>query len=145
MAYHYNTHNENHDLARNLAHRLSRETRHGGPPTQYIVNEGKMIVDQRTLRHSNAIIYNAPGSTLRFAPSKPVPARKSKHDSYYTSGSYGPTTTTAPPLHMCRGCGQRETYYGGFCHDCTSLWYSQRDRDNRYLTRASDRNLVGWR
>ncbi|KAI0382535.1 hypothetical protein F5Y04DRAFT_252873 [Hypomontagnella monticulosa] len=145
MAYHYNTRNENHDLARNLAHRIQRDSRYGGHPTQYIVNEGRMVVDQRTLRHHNAVIYNAPGSTLRFAQSS-TPARKSKYDSYHTSGSYWPTTTTtAPPLHMCRGCGQRETYYGGFCHDCTSLWYSQRDRDNRYLARASDRKYLEWR
>ncbi|OTA55090.1 hypothetical protein K449DRAFT_469069 [Hypoxylon sp. EC38] len=62
MPYYYDNHHwNNHDLTRQLAHRLSRESRYTGHPTQYIVNEGRMTVDNKVLRHSNAVIYNAPG------------------------------------------------------------------------------------
>ncbi|KAI2471614.1 hypothetical protein F4781DRAFT_386809, partial [Annulohypoxylon bovei var. microspora] len=152
MAYYYDDHYWNHDLTRNLAHRLSRESRHSGHTTQYIVNEGRMVVNEKTLRHSNAVIYNAPGSSLRFAPSRHTSYSSIRHSSHYAPESS--SWTTSPSTSVCRGCYEhRELYYGNYCHKCTSIrqvsWpnesYRLRDREYRYITRAPERKLVTWR
>ncbi|OTB02011.1 hypothetical protein M426DRAFT_323083 [Hypoxylon sp. CI-4A] len=150
--YYYDDHKWDRDLSRDLAHRFSRDVRTASHPTQYIVNEGKMIVDDQTLRHSNAVIYNAPGSTLRFAPSKPTPSKKVRFNSHLAPEHS--KLATAPPIYTCRGCFERrELYYRGYCHDCTSMrlvsapkeTFKLRDRQDRQIERVPDRKLVGWR
>ncbi|KAI1397976.1 hypothetical protein F4819DRAFT_470269 [Hypoxylon fuscum] len=155
MPYNYDSyHGHHHNPNRDLAQRFGRESRHSSHPTQYIVNEGKMIVDQRTLRHTNAIIYNAPGSTMRLVPSKPVP--KAKHNSFY----YPPTSPwwdTTTSIHTCRGCLQRRELYsgaGGYCRDCTALRlgppyqaerYRLQGRNDWHPAYMPERRQLGWR
>ncbi|KAI1139202.1 hypothetical protein F5Y05DRAFT_381117 [Hypoxylon sp. FL0543] len=148
MPYYYDDHHDNHDLTRQLAHHLSRESRYTGHPTQYIVNEGRMFVDRKTLQHSNAVIYNAPGSSLRVSPSRSTSTTRTRSTSYYA-----PKSSWSPSIHTCRGClERREIYFEGYCHDCNSLRlvsspresYRLRDRDYRYLARAPERRMVGW-
>ncbi|OTB12275.1 hypothetical protein K445DRAFT_25847 [Daldinia sp. EC12] len=153
MAHYYDHHHEGHNQAQNLANRFTRETRHSDYPTQYIVNEGKMIVHERSLKQSNAIIYNAPGSTLRFVPSKSATSAKPKHNSNHPPESYW--RTTAPPIYMCHGCRRRQIYYGDYCHDCTALRSTaaakkknkQQEKERRqelHLTWAPDDKLIEW-
>ncbi|KAI1439935.1 hypothetical protein F5Y02DRAFT_404373 [Annulohypoxylon stygium] len=153
MACHYDRHYWNHDLTRNLAHRLSRDSRHSGHATQYIVNEGRMIVDQKTLRHSNAVIYNAPGSTLRFVPSTHTYHSVTSHSSHYEPEPHWSSTSLW--IRQCRGCCKyREIYYGNYCHECTSIQrvtlpHRERnllaDCEYRHLPPAPERKRVGWR
>ncbi|OTA83393.1 hypothetical protein M434DRAFT_400687 [Hypoxylon sp. CO27-5] len=149
MPYYYDNHHwNNHDLTRQLAHRLSRESRYTGHPTQYIVNEGRMTVDNKVLRHSNAVIYNAPGSSLRLSPSRQTSTMRSRSTSYYV-----PDSSWSSSIHTCRGCHERrEIYFGGYCHDCNSMRlvsspresYRQRYHDYRYLAPAPERRSLGW-
>ncbi|KAI1464920.1 uncharacterized protein F4812DRAFT_440958 [Daldinia caldariorum] len=153
MAHYYDHHHESHNQAQSLANRFTRETRHSEYPTQYIVNEGKMTVYERSLKQSNAIIYNAPGSTLRFVPSRSPTNAKAKHDSNRPPESYW--RTTAPPIYMCHGCRRRQIYYGAYCHDCTALRSTgalkkknkQQTKEHRHdlrLTWAPDDKLIEW-
>lgn len=148
MPHYYDDHHWNHELTRNLAHRLSRESRHNGHPTQYIVNEGRMTVDHKVLRHSNAVIYNAPGSSLRLSPSRQTSSMRTRSTSYYA-----PESSWSSSIHTCRGCRERrEIYFGGYCHDCNSMRlvsspreiYGQRYRDYRYLPPAPERRSLAW-
>ncbi|KAI0520694.1 hypothetical protein F5B22DRAFT_47664 [Xylaria bambusicola] len=90
-----------------LAHYIGRDLRRSHRPLRYIVNEGKLIIDERSLedRHrssgnrSNTVIYNSPGSTMwiehRDSESRTV---------------------------ECRGCfRRRERCYGGYCSECVYL------------------------
>ncbi|KAI1770239.1 hypothetical protein F4818DRAFT_433886 [Hypoxylon cercidicola] len=158
MAHHYHSRHWSHeqDYNRNLASRFSRDARHSGHPTQYIVNEGKMIVDEQTLKHSNAIIYNAPEATLRLSSkSKPNPFTPQEHHQY-GSYHYPPASSwwapTSLSVHTCRNCLQRrEIYHAGYCHNCAAyrlvLPYQtdRRVRDDRRVTFASDRRQLKWR
>ncbi|KAI8964156.1 hypothetical protein F5Y11DRAFT_316779 [Daldinia sp. FL1419] len=154
MAHYYDHHyNHYHSQACDLANRFTRETRHSEYPTKYIVNEGKMIVHERSLKQSNAVIYNAPGSTLRFIPSKQASDTKAQHHPRHDSESYW--RMTAPLMDMCHGCRRRQTYFGDYCHDCTAVQLtagptrnSQRRRENReqlHLTWAPNSKLIEWR
>ncbi|KAI1377908.1 hypothetical protein F4677DRAFT_29918 [Hypoxylon crocopeplum] len=151
MAYYYDHHHRGQDLTRDWAHRVSQDARHNSQPSQYIVNEGRMRIDERTLRHSNAIIYNAPGSSLRISPSMTVSSAKTKHSTYYAQPSTWWTSGTS--AHTCHGCYKwRELYYGDYCHECSSIRqvaaakdrHRLRDRDDRYLTYTPERRLLGW-
>ncbi|KAI4859191.1 hypothetical protein F4820DRAFT_440596 [Hypoxylon rubiginosum] len=155
MAHYYDSHHLSHDhdhnYNRNLARRFSRDARHSTHPTQYIVNEGKMIVDERTLKHTNAIIYNAPGSTLRLSSPKPNPFAPAvhHHNSYLYPQASSSWSSTGLPIQTCRNCLQRrEIYYKGYCHNCASLRLNatyQRIRDDRRVAFAPDRRMVAWR
>ncbi|KAI1207597.1 uncharacterized protein F4807DRAFT_433900 [Annulohypoxylon truncatum] len=151
MACHHDSHYWNHDLTRNLAQRLSRDSRHSGHATQYIVNEGRMVVDQKTLRHSNAVIYNAPGSTLRLVPSMRAPYSSTSHTTHYVPES--PWWTTSSSIRRCHGCYEhREIYYGNYCHKCTSIQRVSPPRERhqledyryRHVPRVPERKRVGW-
>ncbi|KAI0849461.1 hypothetical protein F5Y00DRAFT_235739 [Daldinia vernicosa] len=153
MPHFYDYYHENPNQARDLANRFSRETRHSEYPTQYIVNEGKMTIHERSLQQSNAIIYNAPGSTLRFIPSKSASSAKAKHGPHHAPESY--RRTTAPPMYMCHGCRRRQIYFGDYCHDCTAMrsttvpkrrdTYREKERrQDLHLTWAPDSKLIEW-
>ncbi|KAI1497984.1 hypothetical protein F5X99DRAFT_394975 [Biscogniauxia marginata] len=91
-----------------LAYRLARYHHH---PT--IVNGGDLVVDDRTLRYSGAIVYNSPGSTMHMRPSR-------HHSSTYNSYYY-PTPCPPPAYVVCRGCYHwRENWFSRYCRDCTS-------------------------
>ncbi|KAI0165225.1 hypothetical protein GGR52DRAFT_575317 [Hypoxylon sp. FL1284] len=151
MAYHYNDRrlSHEHDYNRNLARRFVRDSRHSNHPTQCIVNEGRMIVDDRTFKHSNAIIYNAPGSTLRLyspesrpknpftavertpppppPPPAPAAALAPRPQNYLPPAPTSPWwwAPQAPELHTCRNCLQRrQLYYKGYCYSCAALRFN---------------------
>ncbi|KAI2603738.1 hypothetical protein GGR54DRAFT_455895 [Hypoxylon sp. NC1633] len=169
MAYHYDTRHRTQDLTRDWADRASRDARHGGQPMQYIVNAGRMTIDERTLRRTSTIIYNAPGSSLRITPSakasisatvqrNPNPNPNPHH--HHSPAQWWTTAAAAAPVatHTCRGCYERrELYYGGYCHECAALRavypreaiahahaHRRRDRDDRHLTHAPERRLLAW-
>ncbi|KAI0454635.1 hypothetical protein F5B21DRAFT_229287 [Xylaria acuta] len=123
-----------------LAHHLGRDLRHSHRPTKYIINEGKLVMDERTFegRHqssstnhnkSNTVIYNAPGSTMY------IERRKDK--SHYPE---------------CRGCfRRRERCYDGYCSECISFRLDRPRRhesvtvsDRRYLE-YPERRIIQWR
>jgi hypothetical protein len=93
-----------------LAHHIGRDLRHSHRPTRYIINEGKLVIDERTLDYrdgsnssrSNTIIYNAPGSTMW------VEKQHRDEKSHQKSG--------------CRACFRtHDRRYGGYCSDCLTL------------------------
>ncbi|KAJ2986001.1 hypothetical protein NUW58_g5240 [Xylaria curta] len=70
MATYY--HDRHHKDGYQLAHHLGRDLQHSHRPTRYIINEGKLVMDERSFENrnrssnsrSNTIVYNAPGSTM---------------------------------------------------------------------------------
>ncbi|KAI6081327.1 hypothetical protein F4821DRAFT_265014 [Hypoxylon rubiginosum] len=155
MPHHYDSRhwNHEHDYNRNLASRFSRDARHSTHPTINIVNEGKLVVDERTLRNTNAVIYNSSRATLRLTAPKPTPNPFASEVYNYNSYHYPQNTTWWGPsglqIHTCRSCLQRrEIYYAGYCHHCASIRYSapyQRVRDDRRVAFAPERRQLGWR
>ncbi|KAI8947531.1 hypothetical protein F4801DRAFT_507353 [Xylaria longipes] len=136
-SYHHDRH---HKDGYELAQHLGSGVRHSHRPTRYIINEGKLVIDERTLedRHSsssssssksNTVIYNAPGSTMY------IERRKDK--SHYPE---------------CRGCfRRRERCYDGYCSECISLRLDKPRRhetitmnDRRYLE-YPERKAIQWR
>ena len=116
--YHHRGHHSygssNHELAERFAH----ETRYSHRPTQYIVNNGHLVVDDRSARHSDAVIYNARGSTMWLKPTSNdySPIIYEPHYSYRSRSS-------------CRGCYERRgTYSAGYCRDCYNHRYYDTDR-----------------
>ncbi|KAI1430780.1 hypothetical protein GGR50DRAFT_152441 [Xylaria sp. CBS 124048] len=130
---HHHHHKEGYELAQNL----SRDLRHGHQPTKYIINEGKLILDEQSLESlqhrghgskSNTIIYNSPGSTMWVQPT----AQKSRlleHHGHRTA---------------CRGCFRHhDRYYGGYCSDC--LAERAKHASKRYETVvSSDRRILEY-
>ncbi|KAI0486985.1 hypothetical protein F4859DRAFT_323064 [Xylaria cf. heliscus] len=61
-----------------LAHQIRRDLRHSHRPTRYIINDGKLVVNERTYDDryyycsgsssssgkSDTVVYNSPGSTM---------------------------------------------------------------------------------
>ncbi|KAI8627127.1 hypothetical protein F5Y19DRAFT_443406, partial [Xylariaceae sp. FL1651] len=103
MPSYYRDHRtEGYELVQHLGHEL----RHSHRPSRYIVNEGKLIIDEHAFNshHShhhhhkpNTVIYNAPGSTMWL---------ESSSQRHASSSSY----------EECRGCfRRRERTYGGYC------------------------------
>ncbi|KAI0868574.1 hypothetical protein GGS24DRAFT_206541 [Hypoxylon argillaceum] len=96
-----------------VAYQIRRDLRHSHRSTQYIINEGKLIVDERSFedrdRHhhhssssrSNTVIINTPGSTMWIE-------KRRESRPYYAE---------------CRGCFRRADHYhhGGYCYDCVTL------------------------
>ncbi|KAH9905795.1 hypothetical protein F4778DRAFT_727512 [Xylariomycetidae sp. FL2044] len=165
MSYHYTHRDENRELALRFGREVHRGHSHGSHhhhahyPTCYIVNDGKMIADDKALKHSNTIIYNSPGSTLWIQPSssdKNNNERRSSSSSsssaivyeprtsYYSSSSHHHTPT-------CRGCHERRSlYFGSYCRDCVSdrLDSNRRYdtlRETRRVIEIPERRAVGWR
>ncbi|GAW24036.1 hypothetical protein EKO27_g9310 [Xylaria grammica] len=118
-----------------LALDIKRDLRHSHRPTRYIVNHGKLIVDDRSFEdrdrssssHSNTLIYNAPGSTMWIE-------NKSSHSA------------------ECRRCyRRRDRLYGGYCSDCVSLrldtprHHDVVVKDHRRLLELPERRAIGWR
>ncbi|KAI1419497.1 hypothetical protein F5Y12DRAFT_789017 [Xylaria sp. FL1777] len=123
-----------------LAHQIGRDLRHSHRPTRYIVNEGKLVIDERSFEdryrsssssssRSNTVIYNAPGSTM-----------------WIENRSNGSR------IAECRGCfRRRERYYGGYCSECASLRWDTPRRpeiitvDDRRLLDYPEMRAIGWR
>ncbi|KAI1195375.1 hypothetical protein F5X97DRAFT_246787 [Nemania serpens] len=122
-----------------LAHHIGRDLRQSHRPTRYIINEGKLVIDERTLEDrdrsgsgssSNTIIYNAPGATMRIEQHR---ENRSHHSE-------------------CRGCLRRsERYYDGYCSECVTrrLGSSRRHdvvavHDRRFLE-YPERKAIQWR
>ncbi|KAI3325515.1 hypothetical protein HD806DRAFT_490513 [Xylariaceae sp. AK1471] len=144
---HHDHHNHHRKDGYELAQNIGRDLRHSHRPTRYIINEGKLVIDERSFDNHyrssgsssssnkpNTIIYNAPGSSMWIEHAKEKPS--------YTE---------------CRGCFRhRERCYGGYCSECISV---RLERDNwnksrRYETVAVDdrryveypeRKTIGWR
>lgn len=113
-----------------------RGTRHSHRPTNYIVNDGHLIVDERSTKHNNTVIYNARGSTMwvnpasRHAPSAPL---------IYETHHHYPS---------CRGCSERRYLYSdGYCCNCYTVRYYTREdrRDERRLRGVSGMRHICWR
>ncbi|KAJ8119760.1 hypothetical protein ONZ43_g3360 [Nemania bipapillata] len=121
-----------------IAHHITRELRHSHRPTQCIINEGKLIIDERSLEdrdrssssRSNTVIYNAPGSTMWI--------EKHRDDrSHYLE---------------CRGCSRRcSRSYDGYCSDCVTLRFDSPRRheivtvSDRRLLEYPERRAIQWR
>lgn len=127
-SYYYNDRRHTKD-AYEIAHHITRDLRHSHRPTQYIINEGKLVIDERSLEdrdrssssRSNTVIYNAPGSTMWI--------EKRRDDrSHYSE---------------CRGCFRRShRYYDGYCSECVTL-RADLPRRHKIIT-ASDRRLLEY-
>ncbi|KAI0399967.1 hypothetical protein F4802DRAFT_527324 [Xylaria palmicola] len=138
-------HDRRHRDGYELAHHIERDLRHSHRPTRYIVNEGKLIIDERSLEardhhhhrdhyrssssRANTVIYNAPGSTMWI---------ESQHDKNLRT--------------ECRGCyRRRERLYDGYCADCVSLRIDTPRRhevvnfSDRRLLDYPSRRAIGWR
>ncbi|TGJ82336.1 hypothetical protein E0Z10_g6456 [Xylaria hypoxylon] len=130
-SHHYDHH---HKDGYELAHHIRRDLRHSHRPTRFIVNEGKLIIDERSFddrdrsssSRSNTVIYNAPGSTM------------------WIESKSGTTE--------CRGCfRRRDRLYGGYCSGCATLRLDTPRRhevvtvDNRRLLEYPEKRAIGWR
>ncbi|KAI3339419.1 hypothetical protein F4824DRAFT_455333 [Ustulina deusta] len=130
-------HDHHHKDGYELAHQIGRDLRHSHRPTRYVINEGKLIIDERSFEdrdrsssnRSNTVIYNAPGSTMWIE----------KRDN-------------APRTVECRGCfRRRDRYYGGYCAECISLRLDTPRRhevitvQNRRPLEYPERRAIGWR
>ncbi|KAK5624811.1 hypothetical protein RRF57_000527 [Xylaria bambusicola] len=120
-----------------LAHHIGRDLRRSHRPLRYIVNEGKLIIDERSLdgRHrsgsnrSNTVIYNSPGSTMWI---------ENRDNELRTV--------------ECRGCfRRRERCYSGYCSDCVYLRLDAPHRhevitvDNWRLLDYPERRAIAYR
>jgi hypothetical protein len=137
-SYHYDSHHHHHKRGYELAQHLGRDLQHSNRPTRYIVNDGKLILDDRSFDNyygsgstskSNTVIYNAPGSTLWIEHAKPK--------------------TT---LVECRGCfRRRERCYDGYCSECISVSIDRGKRheiiavDERRYVEYPERRAIKWR
>ncbi|KAI1757692.1 hypothetical protein F4782DRAFT_139034 [Xylaria castorea] len=125
-SYHHDHH---HKDGYELTRQLGRDLRHDSHrPTRYIVNQGKLVLDERAFedRHQSSnkktdtVIYNAPGSTMYI--------ERQKDKSHYPE---------------CRSCfRRRERCYDGYCSECISF---RLDRPRRHETiTVSDRRFLGY-
>ncbi|KAI1112426.1 hypothetical protein F5Y14DRAFT_272547 [Nemania sp. NC0429] len=96
-----------------LAHHIGRDLRQSHRPTRYIINEGKLIIDERSFEdrdrsgsgsggsRPNTIIYNAPGSTMWIEPQLHREDRSHRSE--------------------CRRCLRwSDRYYDGYCAECVA-------------------------
>lgn len=137
MSYH-NHHHYPHSHY-DVAERLVRENRHSHRPTRYIVNDGNLILDEKTIRHGNTVIYNSRGSAMWLNPSgrHAAPPAPIVYQPYHSSWAYG----VASP--SCRGCYERrELHSSGYCRDCHSIRYY---RSDRRLLGTPERRQLTWR
>lgn len=133
--YHDRPHKDGYELAQRIRHDL----RYSHRPTQYIINEGKLVVNERTLEcrdrdtnsRPNTIIYNAPGSTMYVEKPRD---EKSHHRS------------------ECRACFRvRDRCYGGYCSDCLTVRLdTPRRREvitvhDRRLLEYPEKRTIQWR
>ncbi|KAI0427589.1 hypothetical protein F5Y09DRAFT_27799 [Xylaria sp. FL1042] len=138
MPTYYYDRDRHHKDGYELAHNIGRDLRHSHRPMRYIVNEGKLIIDERSFEdrdrssssRSNTVIYNAPGSTMWIE-------NRNKGSSHSVE---------------CRGCfRRRDRCYGGYCSECLSKRLDMPRRheiitvDDRRLLDYPERRAIGWR
>ncbi|KAI1742449.1 hypothetical protein F4680DRAFT_412240 [Xylaria scruposa] len=117
-----------------LAHQLDRDFRHSHRPTQYLINDGKLVLSERAFKdfqkssgsnyNTATVIYNSPKSTMY------IDSQKEK--SHYPE---------------CRSCHRRRGRYNGYCSECYDR--SRRHEtitvgDHRYLA-YPERKMIKWR
>ncbi|KAI1181659.1 hypothetical protein F5B17DRAFT_436513 [Nemania serpens] len=124
-----------------LAHHMTRELRQSHRPTRLIINEGKLVVDERALEdhdrsgsgssRPNTIILNTPGSTMW------IEQRHEERSHHYSE---------------CRSCfRQSERCYDGYCSECISrrLDVPRRPKvitvNDRRLLEYPERKAIKWR
>ncbi|KAI2624437.1 hypothetical protein GGS21DRAFT_320129 [Xylaria nigripes] len=150
--YHHDHDHRHRKEGYELAHHLSQELHHSARPTRYIINEGKLILSERSLdRHhrpkSNTIIYNSPGSTMWVQQSThhhrhEIEAPHQNHHHQHHHQHQHPE---------CRGCfRRRELYHGGYCADCVSARAKNAQRHelvtagNRRVLEYPERKAIAW-
>lgn len=106
---------------------MQHHLRNSHRPLRCIVNEGKLIIDERSLENRfNTVIYNSPGSTM------------------WIEHRGGGTRTVE-----CRGCfRRREHCYGGYCSKCSSLRpdvYRRSESEKLWLLDYPERRAIAWR
>jgi hypothetical protein len=153
--YHDSPYYDHHHHSYQYPSRGSRESRHSHRSKGYIVNQGQLIIDEKTLRNTNAVIYNAPGSTMYLEPAK----RRSYHTSVTHSPYHSSTSSrlaqldlALPTISTCHGCYERrEMRYGDYCRDCASnLLHRPSSKragylvDDRRVLDYPERRRIGW-
>ncbi|KAI1332278.1 hypothetical protein F5Y16DRAFT_173553 [Xylariaceae sp. FL0255] len=138
MPYYYDGRSSGYDLGQYACREFAR---HSHRPTQYVINEGNLVVDERMLnryydRHHkyNTVIYNAPGSRMRIEYSR-------HHYGPYYSGS------GESGLLECLRCRRRSRCYGGYCPDCIAVRVVEdrgRDRRSEILTVDERRRFIEY-
>lgn len=144
MPYYYDTNYKDHTHGHDLVKRIYREVpRHSHHPTQYIVNDGKLIIEDQSLRNSNSVIYNSPGSTMWVQTS-------TGHWSSSSNHSHGSSTPSwSSNLHRCRGCYSLRELTGGYCYGCIEAKTVRPRivevvRDDRRLLSVPERRLLEY-
>ncbi|KAH8201388.1 hypothetical protein TruAng_004471 [Truncatella angustata] len=141
--YGYTTSHRGHTYGDDAVKRYYRETpRHSHHPTQYIYNDGRLVIDDKSLRNNNSVIYNRPGSTMWVQSTAASQYSSSLSDPYRSGGSWGST------LHICRGCSYRRELTGGYCRSCIDIKLSPRVvevvREERRLPSAPSRRMLEY-
>lgn len=145
MAYYHTSHKDytyGDDLVKKIYREVPRYSHH---PTQYIVNDGTLIIDDKSLRHNNSVIYNRPGSTMWVQPTSTHQWSSNSTDPY----RYGYSTTSSS-LHTCRGCYHRRELTGGYCRDCIDAKLLKPRvvevvRHDRRLLSVPERRMIEYR
>lgn len=143
---HYHYSHGDYPRGNELVRKIYREVpRHSQYPTQYIVNDGTLVIDDMSLQNTNSIIYNARGSTMWVQPS----SHSHSHSSAYSPSwhNYSPASLR---LHTCRGCSHRRELSGGYCHECISARLARPRivdvvREDRRLVSTPERRTIGYR
>jgi hypothetical protein len=106
-------------------------------PTQYIVNDGTLVIDDKSLRHTNSVIYNRPGSTLIVQPGgsryTPLPNCSCNPPCRWRCTASTTTTCWTTTVHTCRGCSEKRQLWGGYCRYCIDA-RTIRYREPRLIT-----------
>lgn len=136
--------------ADHLVKKLVREMPHNHHPTQYIVNDGTLIIDDKSLRNTNSVIYNRPGSTLVVQTAK---GTHGTHQTlsyctcnppcrYYCASSHSSWTTN---VHTCSGCSQKRQLLGGYCRYCIDARTVRVREVSKVEIIEKDKKLIGYR
>ncbi|KAM0811688.1 hypothetical protein AB5N19_12044 [Seiridium cardinale] len=140
MSYYYSSYAD-YNSGDSLVKRTYREVpSHSHRSTQYIVNDGTLIIDDKSLRNNSSVIYNRPGSTMWVQPTTESHRSTSASDPYRRSHS----------LHTCRGCSWRRELSGGYCRDCIDAKLSRPRivevvRSDRRVLGGPERRLIEYR
>ncbi|KAH8668803.1 hypothetical protein BX600DRAFT_263299 [Xylariales sp. PMI_506] len=149
--YHYNgkDYNQELELLRRINRDISRHSSHR--PTACIVNDGSLVVHERTLQNhdANTIIHNRRGSTMWVQSSSPPRSKDSghghHHHHHHSSSAAGAGNYWVEPYQhhhhssssgvaylprshysttgraICRGCYERRSLIGGYCSGCVDV------------------------
>lgn len=144
---HYHYSHRDYNYSGELVRDIYREApRHSQYPTQYIVNNGTLMINDKSLRNTNSIIYNSYGSTIWVEPSS---HSRHSHHAHHSHRPHYYSLSAPSNLHTCRGCHHRRELSGGYCHDCINARLRPRIveviRDDRRLVGAPERRMIEYR